>query len=109
MDKYNDKSLSYLKVLHDLYNKEFKYGLFGLITLLLQDGISYSIIVYSAIQGYITLSEVTLYISSIVAFTTVLRTLSDNITDLIKNLKLTMTYFEFWIQLKREKIKQMGI
>ena len=103
MDKYNDKSLSYLKVLHDLYNKEFKYGLFGLITLLLQDGISYSIIVYSAIQGYITLSEVTLYISSIVAFTTVLRTLSDNITDLIKNLKLTMTYFEFLDSTEKEK------
>ena len=103
MEKYNDKSLSYLKVLHDLLNKEFKYGLFGLVTLLIQDGISYSIIVYSAIKGYITLSEVTLYISSIIAFTTVLRTLSDNITDLIKNLKLTMTYFEFMDSTEKEK------
>ncbi len=95
MKKYQDKSLSYIKVLSDLLNKEFKYGLFGLITLLIQDSVAYILVIYSAIQKQITLSEVTLYISSIVTFTTILRTLSDNMIDLIKNLKLTIGYFDF--------------
>ncbi len=35
MDKYKGKSLSYLKVIKDVQNKEFKVGLLGLLVLLL--------------------------------------------------------------------------
>ena len=102
MDKYNNKSLSYIKVLKDLANKEFLYGLIGLLTLILQDSVAYILIILSAINKQIDLASVSLYISCIVAFSTVLRTLTDQITDLVKNLKITSYYFEFLDETEKE-------
>lgn len=104
MDKYQNKSLSYVKVLKDLANKEFLYGLIGLLTLILQDSVSYLLIIFSAINQKIDLASVSLYISCIVAFSTALRTLTDQITDLVKNLKITSYYFEFLDETEQEPI-----
>ena len=51
MNKYKSKSFSYLKVIKDIQNKEFKVGLLGLLVLLLQDGLSYFLIIWSIINS----------------------------------------------------------
>lgn len=95
MDKYREKSLSYVKVIRDIEARRFGIAALGLITLLLQDGVSYFLIIQAYFNKMIGLSEVSLYISAIVAFSTVLRTFTDDLAILSTDLKLTGNYFEF--------------
>lgn len=95
MKKYRDKSLSYITVVKAVADKRFKYALIGLVSLLLQDGLSYFLIIKAYFDKQISLGDVSLYLSSIVAFSTVLRTFSTDFTELVTNLKMTRGYFDF--------------
>ena len=95
MKKYKDKSLSYIKILAAIGNKKFLYSLFGLVMLLLEDGLSYSFIIKAYFDKTITLADVSLYITTIVAFTTVLRSFTSEVTTMITNVKITESYFDF--------------
>lgn len=103
MNKYKQKSLNYVQVIKDIANRRFLYALIELVTLILQDGISYYLIVKAYFDGMIDLSDVSLYISSIVAFSTVLRSFISSFTELISNAKYTEAYFNL-IDYKSEYI-----
>lgn len=95
LDKYRGKSLNYIRVVRDIANRRFSIGILGLLALLLQDGLSYFLIIKAYFDKTIGLSEVSLYISSIVAFSTVLRTFTDNLSVITTDIKLSSAYFEF--------------
>lgn len=94
MDKYNSKSLSYLKVIKDVQNKEFKVGLLGLLVLLLQDGLSYFLIIKGYFDGVLSISDVSLHLTAVISFTTILRTFVDDLSFLNRDLKMSSLYFE---------------
>ncbi len=94
MDKYKGKSLSYLKVIKDVQNKEFKVGLLGLLVLLLQDGLSYFLIIKGYFDGVLSISDVSLYLTTVISFTTILRTFVDDLSFLNRDLKMSSLYFE---------------
>lgn len=94
IEKYRQKSKSYIEVIRDVKNKEFLYALLGLLTLLIQDGLAYFLVIRAYFEQRITLSEVSLYISTIVAFTTVLRGFTQNFSFLVSNVKLSEFYFD---------------
>ncbi|MCM1131135.1 MAG: ABC transporter ATP-binding protein/permease [Roseburia sp.] len=94
MEKYKEKSLNYVSIVKAISNRKFGYGLFGLLALLIQDGISYALIIKAYFDGNIGVSEVSLYITTIVAFTTVLRTFVNLASDLASNVKYSESYFE---------------
>lgn len=95
MKKYKDKSLSYIKILSAIGNKRFLYSLFGLLMLLLEDGLSYYFIIKAYFDKTISIADVSLYITTIVAFTTVLRGFTSDVTTMISNVKVTESYFDF--------------
>ncbi|MBD5390630.1 ABC transporter ATP-binding protein [bacterium] len=95
MKKYRHKSLSLIRVFQDIENKKFLYAFLGLFLLLLQNGLSYFLIIRGYFTQELSLSDVTLYVTTIVAFSTVLRTFTDILTEWVKNVKLTDPYFAF--------------
>ncbi len=95
LDKYKNKSLSYVKIFAAVENKRFLYSFFGLLMLLLEDGLSYYFIIKAYFDKTITIADVSLYITTIVAFTTVLRGFASDVTNLITNVKVTESYFDF--------------
>lgn len=88
VNDYKKKSYNYLTVIKNIANRRFLLGLLELIMLLLQDGIAY----YFVIKGYynhqLTLGEVSLYISAIIALSTSLR----EFTNLLSNLNIDANY-----------------
>ncbi|MDE7263888.1 MAG: ABC transporter ATP-binding protein/permease [Anaeroplasmataceae bacterium] len=95
MKKYQGKSLNLMRVLTDIANKKFLYALFGILMLCIEDGVSFYLIIQGYFDQTISLADVSLYVTTLVAFTTLLRTFTSNLTDLISNVKLTGTYFSF--------------
>lgn len=95
MEKYKHQSCTYISVVKAIHQHRFLYGLATLVALLIQDGLAYFLIVKSYFDGLISISDVALYISTIVAFTTVLRTFTSQLSDLVSNVRLTETYFTF--------------
>lgn len=94
IEKYRQKSKSYVEVIKDIRNKEFLYALLGLLTLLIQDGLAYFLVIQAYFDKRITLSDVSLYVSTIVAFTTVLRSFTQNFSLLVSNVKMSQFYFD---------------
>ena len=92
--KYREKSLSFLKVVKDIKNKEFKVGLVELFILLLQDGLSYFLIIKGYFDKVLSVADVSLYLTIVISFTTILRTFIDNLAILNDDLKMTSLYFE---------------
>lgn len=103
LDKYKGKSLSYIRVIRDIANRRFGIGILGLLSLLFQDGLSYFLIIRAYFNQVIGLAEVSLYISSIIAFSTILRTFTDNLFVMLTDIKLSSTYFEFLAETTSER------
>lgn len=95
MDKYRKKSLSFIRIIQDIQNKKFLYAFWGLILLLLQNGLTYFLIIRGYFTEAFSLSDVTLYVTTVVAFSTVLRTFTESLTDWVGNIKLSEPYFTF--------------
>lgn len=98
MSNYKQKSLNYTNVLKDIANRRFAYGFIGLFMLLLQDGVSYFLIIKSALDGKISLSEVSLYVTTVVAFSIVLRSFTTTFIEYMSNGKLSDAYFKIMDQ-----------
>ncbi len=94
MDIYQEKSKQYIQVIREIENKRFKIGLWELLALLIQDGLSYNLVILGYLNGQLDLSSTAMYLSVIVGFTTVMRTFSENVSILLTDLKLSSTYFD---------------
>ncbi len=92
--KYKTKSLNYIKVIGDINNHLILFGLLGLVALLLQDGLSYYLIIRDFFLGNLPLSIVSLYMTVIVSMTTILRSLMDHIGTLKKDIEYTGAYYK---------------
>lgn len=107
--KYQAKSLNYINVIKAMNNHKFLYGLIGLLCLIIQDGISYFLVIKGYFDGNLTISLVSLYLTIIVSMTTILRTLIDNFTTLKKDVKLTGSYYkmidEEYVSMKEDGLK----
>lgn len=89
---YKEKSKQYVQVIREIENKRFQIGLVELITLFIQDGVAYAFIIFAFFQGQIDLASVSLYLSAIIGFTTIMRKFSEDISVLLTDLKLSTTY-----------------
>lgn len=94
MSKYEEKALTYFSIVKAIANRKFAYSFIGLLTLLLQDSVAYILIVKAYFDKQLTLSDVSLYLSAVVAFSSVLRIMTDAVTSLISDVKLTSIYFD---------------
>lgn len=94
LNKYNNKAITYLKVIKNIQNKQFLIGFFELLLLLLQDGISYMLIIKSYFDKTIDLSMAALYLTSIVTFTTVIRSFINECNLISADIKDTTEYFK---------------
>jgi ATP-binding cassette subfamily B protein/ATP-binding cassette subfamily C protein len=94
-NEYKRKSHSYISVVKNITNKQFSLGLLELITLLLQDGLSYFLIVYSYYQHQIDLSQVALYVGIVIALSTAFRNISQLIYDISSCAEYSKDYFQF--------------
>lgn len=94
MNKYQEKSLSYIKVIQDIKRKEVKVGLIELFVLLIQDSLSYYFIINGYFNGVLSIGDVSLYLTVIISLSTVLRTFIDEISLLNRDLKMSSLYFE---------------
>lgn len=108
MQLYRIKSKDYIHVIRDIENKRFKVTLFELIALFFQDGISFLLVVLGYFNGELTLPMVSLYLSMIVSFTTIMRTFSENASTLVRDLKLSSTYFQMMDQPEYAPVKENG-
>lgn len=94
-EDYKNRSLSFIKVIKDMENKKFALGLLELLFVLLQDGISYYLVIRAYFMGNATLGEVSFYVGAIITLSTSLRALTDLSSTLIKNAEYTKNYFGF--------------
>lgn len=94
LKKYQTKSLNYIKVIGDINNRSILYGILGLMALLLQDGLSYYLIIREYFLGNISLSIVSLYMTVIVSMTTILRSLMEHIGTFKKDIEYTGSYYK---------------
>lgn len=94
LERYRTRSLNYVRVIQDINSHNFRYGIFGLAALLLQDSLCYALIIRGYFDGSLTLSLVSLYLTVLVSFTTILRAFVDHMGTLQKDLKLTGSYFQ---------------
>jgi len=94
IDKYHGKSISYIQVIKDIANKKFLVALVKMLVLLIQDGLSYYLIVKGYFDGVLSISMVSLYLTAIVAYSTVLREFISNMEQMLIDLKQTSTYFK---------------
>lgn len=91
---YQDKSKQYIRVIREIEDKKLRIGLMELAVLLIQDVLSYYLIVQGFFNGRLDLASVSLYLSAVVGFTTIMRTFSENLSIMLTDLKLSSTYFE---------------
>lgn len=92
---YKKKSYNYLTVLKDIARRKFLLGLFELIMLLIQDGLAYFFIIKGYYANVLTIGEVALYISAIIALSTALRSFTTNLSSLSVDAKYSINYFKF--------------
>lgn len=93
LEKYEEKSDRLISITKAVENKSFKYSFFNVLALLIQNALSYYLIINAYFNQSIGLAEVSLYLSTIVAFSIVLREFSDHVTRMTSDVKLTISYF----------------
>lgn len=93
INKYQDKSISYVQVIRDIENKRLLTALAKMLILLIQDGLSFYLIIKGYFDGVLSISMVSLYLTAIVAYSTVLREFISNMEQILEDLKMTSTYF----------------
>ena len=76
-------------------NRRFAVGLFELLMLLLQDGLAFFFVIKAYFEKSITLGDVSLYITAIIALSTTLRSISSTLTELNTNTRLTGDYYDY--------------
>lgn len=96
MKKYKAVSMNYVSIIKNNENYKFHINLIRLLCLLLEDGVSYVLIVMGYFKNVLSLADVTLYISTVVALTTVLRMFSTNLETLVSETKDVSVYFSFF-------------
>lgn len=94
-EKYGIKLGGYFKIVKAMSRREFAYGLLELLGLLIQDSVSYFLIVWTYLKGMIGLGEVALYIGSVISLSTILRSLAETLPEFVENVDMTKTYFAF--------------
>jgi ATP-binding cassette subfamily B protein/ATP-binding cassette subfamily C protein len=95
INDYRKKSYGFTSVLKRIYNKEFSLGMFELLMILLQDGVSYFLIIYSYYNNKISLGDASLYLLVVISLSQSIRELVTNITLANSNLNYSSAFFDF--------------
>lgn len=90
----------------DVANRKFLLSFGELFLLLLQDGFSYYLIIKGYFDGTLSMSLASLYLVELVSFSTILRSLVDEVSIILKDLKLSSTYY--YIIDNENKLKSSG-
>lgn len=92
--KYKDVSDRYLDIYDDVNKHQVSYGLLGAIGLLLQNGVSYYLIINGYFSGSLSLADTVFSLTVVTAITEVMNTLVNRLGELLKNLKLSAAYYK---------------
>lgn len=93
--KYKSKSKTYLDVLKRLSRFEFKHALLELIPLLIQDSLSYFLIIYAYYQNVISIADVSMYLVLVATLSTYLTKIGTEISEIRISTKYVDDYYEF--------------
>lgn len=94
MQLIQGKIQNFIAVITDIEEKKYQYGLVELPIYLIQDGLSFFLIIQGFFQGTLSLSMTVFYISILVVLGNTIRDFSMDFSTLMKDLKLSSTYFE---------------
>lgn len=94
-EDYKRRSYNYIMVMKQIANRRFSIGLFELLMLLLQDGLAFFFVIKAYFEKSISLGDVSLYITAIIALSTTIRSISANLTDLNTFTRHTSDYFDY--------------
>lgn len=94
MRKFNETSKNYVQIIKGIEDYKFRVGFIEVVLLLILNGYIYYSIVVGYFNQVIDFSQVSLYVSASVAFTALTRTFSDNLSKMLKDLKLSSTYYK---------------
>ena len=91
---YHKKNTNLYNVIKNINDKKFKYALFEIFYLLIEDSVAYYFIIKSYFEEEISLGNVSLIILSITLMTQCLKDITDKFTSIIKDAKNCQLYFE---------------
>ena len=92
---FREKNYSYISVIKNIKNHEFKLGMWQLLLLLIQDGLAYFLVIKGYYDGLISLGDMTLYIGAIIALNTAFRDIGIKFSELKDATRYTKDYFKF--------------
>lgn len=108
LKKYQKCSLNYINIIRDLKNHEFKYALIGVFSILFQDLISFSLIIYAYFNSKLSLSTLSLCLTILVLFTQTMRGFIDRTGTILNDIKITGTYFDIMEKEENDKKEYNG-
>ena len=93
LNRYENASISYIKVLRDIERRKLGIAIAELLLLFIEDFGIYYLIVKAYFDGVIDIASVSLYLTGAISFLTILRQFIDLFPTLITNLKESSEYF----------------
>ena len=88
------KFVGFIHVIAEIEEKKFRMNLLEVPVLLIQDGIAFYLILQQSCSGNLSLSLTTLAITIMIALGNTVKEFSVDFSELMKDLKLSSTYFE---------------
>jgi ABC-type multidrug transport system fused ATPase/permease subunit len=79
---FRKTSNSYLAIFRDIQNNAFGWAMFDILTLLIQDGLAYYLIISGYFDGRFSLGTMSAYIGAVIGLTTCLKAISKHFADL---------------------------
>ena len=93
LNRYENASISYIKVLRDIERRKLGIAIAELLLLFIEDFGIYFLIVKAYFDGVIDIASVSLYLTGAISFLAILRQFIDLVPTLITNLKESSEYF----------------
>lgn len=95
LSKYDGQVLNYISIFRKIYNKEYKVGFFELLAILIQEGIIYGFLVYEVFNDRIGIGDFSMILASVVALSTALRVIVNDIVTIYADSLYVSDYFIF--------------
>ena len=92
--KYKDVSDRYLDICDDVNRHFISYGSLSCLGLLLQNGVSYYLIISSYFAGKMLLADLVFSLTAVTALTGVMNSFVSSLAEMLRNLELSAKYYK---------------
>lgn len=91
---YNKEIKDYLQIQKNLKNKEFFVGFIEVLTFLISNGLTYTILIYKTANG-MSIADFTMYITAITSLTVMLNQVSEHVTFILNEGQYVHDFYDF--------------